>query len=88
MSYAVLQAVIVSMLVAGALAFAVWRLAGPFGRQRLMRWGAKLLGALGSRRGARRIEAARLRIAAAQSGSPCANCGPAAEQPHPPATRR
>lgn len=84
MSYALLQSVIVAILVAGALAFTVWRLAGPFGRQRLLRTLAASLQALRLHGAARRIETTRLRLAASQSASPCANCGPGAQQAHSP----
>jgi hypothetical protein len=76
-SYALLEKLLVTLIVLAALAFATWRLAGPFGRLRLMSHCERLCAALDLQGLAARIAAARERRAALQSGSPCANCGPA-----------
>lgn len=83
MPYASAEGLLVGAIVVAAALYAAWRLAGPTGRERLMRRAARLLDGLGMHGSARRIEAARARRAALRSGSPCANCaaGPGTQGP-------
>ncbi|MEO7775443.1 MAG: hypothetical protein ABIT36_13550 [Steroidobacteraceae bacterium] len=77
-----LENIVVFVIVGAAALFAAWRLAGPFGRQRILRQVVALLTGLGAQRAAARIAATHDRMAAASGGSPCANCGPGAQKLH------
>jgi hypothetical protein len=85
MMYALMEKLLVVSLVTIALLFAIWRLAGPFGRQRLMRRAAIFCRSVHLQALAVRIDAMHQRLAVLQSGSPCSNCGPAADDPSRPA---
>jgi hypothetical protein len=73
---------LVFAIVAAAALFAAWRLAGPFGRQRILRRIVMLLGRLGAHGAAARVAALHDRLAAASGGSPCSHCGPDAHKLH------